>query len=571
MKKINLISIIFLKSILFQSFSFANNTGELSYTKKTTFYDTMPTAKKGGVLHIPIGSDPKVMNPLLSDDTASSVVEGYLWLSLFSHDPETLEFIPNLAKHFHVSADKKEYTFSLYENAKWQDGSPVTSDDIKFTFDTLMNTKTHAAALRTFYEGISLIVIDKLKFKFHVEEPKFDSLNVLASFIPIQKKQFENTKDFNSDKGIMNPIGNAAYIFDKFLRSQKIIFKRNKNWWAKDLPQFKNRFNPDEIILDIIPDPNLTYEKFLKGDIDQISFTVEQWQNKVSNIDKSKFGSKQNEKKIWSLKVKNKFPKPYNYIAWNLKSSLFSDAKTRTALSYLVDYNKIIEKVYFNLYTQSTSPFGSFTENAAPELRKKENMISYNKEKAFSLLKEAGWKNDGSGVLVREKNGKKEKFEFNLDINSNNTARQKIAEIVRENFKVAGIKVNIRSYEWNTFLDLINKRKFDALILGWTGSLYPNAKQIWDTDSEKNEGSNFISYSNARVDELIKQSNLEFDPLKRQNIMQEINRIIYHDQPYTFIAEVNYILEGLNSKIFSPRWIANYEAGAASDLFYLEK
>ena len=66
-----------------------------------------------------------------------------------------------------------------------------------------------------------------------------------------------------------------------------------------------------------------------------------------------------------------------------LKSSLFSDAKTRTALSYLVDYNKIIEKVYFNLYTQSTSPFGSFTENAAPELRKKENMISYNKEKHF--------------------------------------------------------------------------------------------------------------------------------------------------------------------------------------------
>ena len=83
----------------------------------------MPTAKKGGVLHIPIGSDPKVMNPLLSDDTASSVVEGYLWLSLFSHDPETLEFIPNLAKHFHVSADKKSIHFRFYENAKWQDGT----------------------------------------------------------------------------------------------------------------------------------------------------------------------------------------------------------------------------------------------------------------------------------------------------------------------------------------------------------------------------------------------------------------------------------------------------------------
>ncbi len=323
MNIINLISIYFMSMNLLSGSAFASNTGEFSYTKKPTFYDTLPSVKKGGILHIPVSSDPKVMNPLLSDDTASSVVEGFLWLSLFSHDPETLEFIPNLAKHFQVSADKKDYTFTLYENAKWQDGTAVTADDVKFTFDTLMNTKTHAAALRTFYEGITLTVINKLKFKFHVEEPKFDTLNVLASFNPIQKKQFENSKDFNSDKGIMNPIGNAAYIFDKFLRSQKIIFKRNKNWWAKDLPQFKNRFNPDEIVLDIIPDPNLTYEKFLKGDIDQISFTAEQWQNKVSNIDKNKFGNKQNEKKIWTLKVRNKFPKPYNYIAWNLKSSYF--------------------------------------------------------------------------------------------------------------------------------------------------------------------------------------------------------------------------------------------------------
>ncbi|WP_158998198.1 ABC transporter substrate-binding protein [Pigmentibacter ruber] len=559
----------FLLNICF--FSSAHSSAEYSYQKKTNYYETMPPAKKGGVLHFPISSDPKVMNPLLSDDTASSAVEGYLWLSLFSIDPETLEFIPNLAKDFKVSADKKNYTFTLYESAKWQDGSSVTTDDIKFSFDTLMDTKTHAAALRSFFEGVTLKIIDKQSFVFSISEPRFDTLNVLASFTPIQKKQFENTKDFNLDKGIMNPVGNAAYIFDKFLRSQKIIFKRNKNWWAKDLPHFKNRFNPDEIILDIIPDPNLTYEKFLKGDVDQISFTAEQWHNKVTNIDKNKFGTKQNEKPIWSLKVKNKFPKPYNYIAWNLKNSLFSDVKTRTALSYLVDYNKILEKIFFNLYTQSTSPFGSFTENSAPELRSKQNIISFNKEKAISLLKEAGWKNDGSGILTRNINGKIEKFEFNLDINSNNTTRQKIAEIVKENFKSVGIKVNIRSYEWNTFLDLINKRKFEAVILAWTGSLFPNAKQIWDSESESNEGSNFVSYSNPKVDELIKKANIEFNSAKRQKIMQEINRIIYHDQPYTFIAEVNYVLEGLNSKIYSSRWIANYESGAASDLFYLVK
>jgi len=104
----------------------------------------------------------------------------------------------------------------------------------------------------------------------------------------------------------MNPIGNAAYIMTRYMRGQRITLKRNKGWWAAKLPQYKNRFNIDEIILHIIPDVNLTYEKFLKEDIDNISFTSEQWQNKVVNIDKEKFGTQPNQKKVWALKEKNK-------------------------------------------------------------------------------------------------------------------------------------------------------------------------------------------------------------------------------------------------------------------------
>ncbi|KAB8037691.1 hypothetical protein GCL60_10985 [Silvanigrella paludirubra] len=567
--KKNIILSIF--NIFFCSFSFASSTDQVKFEKKQTYYERMPKLNKGGVLHFQLSNDPKVMNPLLSEDSESNSVEGYLWMSLFNLDPETLNFIPALATEYVISGDKKSYTFKLNELAKWQDGTPVTSEDIKFTFDTLMNPKTHAAALRSFFEGVSLKVIDNLHFTFHVEEPKFDTLNFLTAFIPIQKKQFELSKDFNNDKGIMNPIGNSAYVMEKYLRSQKIIFKRNKNWWAKDLPDYKNRFNIDEIILDIIPDPNLAYEKFLKGDIDQISFNAEQWNNKVTGIDKEKFGTTPQQKKVWSLKEKNKFPKPYTFIAWNLKNPLFQNVKTRTALSYLVDYKKINDTVYYNLYTQSTSPFGSFTDNSDPELRKKDKIITFDKTKALSLLKEDGWMNDGSGVLFKEINGKKVNFEFTLDTNANNPARLKIAQIVKETYKTAGIKVNIRTTEWNSFLDNLNKRNFESLILGWSGTLFPNAKQIWDSSSEKNEGSNFISYNNPKVDELIKKSNIEFNQSKRNKIMQEINRIIYQDQPYTFLSEVNFILEGLNSKINSPRWISTYESGAASDLFYLVK
>ncbi len=563
--------LFWLLSFTFYLISYPIPLQEDKYERIQTYYDKMPATKKGGVLHFQLNNDPKVMNPLLSDDSESNAIEGYLWMPLFSLDTDNLGYIPGLATNYRISQDKRMYIFQLNELAKWQDGTSVTSGDIKYTFDTLMNPKTHSAALRSYYEGISLQIIDKFNFKFIVEEPKFDTLNFLISFTPIQKKQFENSKDFNNDKGIMNPIGNAAYTMDKYLRSQKIVFKRNKNWWAANLSQYKNRYNPDEIILDIITDPNLAYEKFLKGEIDEVNFTAEQWNNKVIGIDKDKFGNSPAKKNIWALKLQNKSPKPYTYIAWNFKNPIFQDVKTRTALSYLVDYKKINDSVYFNLYTQSTSPFGSFTENSAPELRKKDKMISYDRNKAITLLKEAGWKNDGSGFLYKEMGGKKLLFEFSLDTNANNPSRMKIAQIVKENFKTAGIKVNIRSTEWNSFLENINQRKFDALILAWTGSLFPNAKQIWDSGSEKDEGSNFIGYSNHKVDELIKKANLEFDSAKRNKIMQEINRIIYADQPYTFLSEVNFILEGLNSKISSSRWAAQYELGAASDMFYLTK
>jgi ABC-type transport system substrate-binding protein len=217
-------------------------TGEEKFTRKKIFYDTIPSAIKGGSLSYSLSNDPKVMNPLLSTDSASVAIEGYIWMSLFSIDSETLDLIPALAKSYSVSADRKRYTFWLNEEARWQDGTPVTADDIKFTFDTLMNTKTHSAALRSYFEGVNLKIIDTYSFVFNVSEPQFNTLNTLASFTPIQKKQFENSKDFNNDKGIMNPIGNAAYIMSRYMRGQRITLKRNKGWWAAKLPQYKNAY-----------------------------------------------------------------------------------------------------------------------------------------------------------------------------------------------------------------------------------------------------------------------------------------------------------------------------------------
>lgn len=556
---------------LFVVFYFANAFSEsMEYTKPKTFYDTIPPSKKGGSLNFRMRSDPKVMNPVLSTDYESSSLEGYLWMPLMTLDPDTLEFLPALAESFSLSADKKNVTFRLNKNAKWQDGTQVTSQDLKFTFDTIMNTKVNSAVLRSYLMGITMSIQDSNTIVFHVSEPRFDTLFQLSGFVAIQKKQFENSNNFNNDPGILRPVGNGPYVLLKYERGNKIVFQRNKNWWGSSLSHFKNRYNIDEVTIYILADENLSYEKFIKGDIDNINFTAEQWHVKVNGLDKNKFSfTPSQDKKIWALKVENKFPKPYYYIGWNEKNPIFSTAKTRTALSYLVNYQKIIEKVNYNLSIQCTSPFGSMTLNSAPELRQKDKMISFNPAKAISLLKEDGWTRGNRGKLEKKFQGKVISLEFGLNIPSQSQNAQKIGQIIKEDFKLAGIHVNLKSLEWNSFLDKIDKRDFDAVTLGWTASLFPNAKQQWATSSQEASGSNFIGYSNPKVDALIDKANLEFDSKKRNLIMQEINRLIYADQPYTFLTEPKYALEGLNAKINSPRWLSQYDSGAAFDLFYL--
>lgn len=539
------------------------------FSKKPSVYDTLPPASKGGTFYTVLSSNPKVINPLLSADANSQSLESFLWATLMSEDPDSLTPLPYLAESYKISADRKTYTFALSKLAKWQDGTPVTTDDVKFTFDTMMNPKVEATALRSYWEGTSLKIIDKQNFQFNVKEPRFDTLRVLYSFVTIQKKQFASEKDFNKSKGILNPIGNGPYKFASFSRDQSVNFERNKEWWASALPHFKSRFNADNVVARIIPDPTLEYEKFLKGEIDVTAFNQEIYALKIRGTDKDKVGDSPNSgKALWASKFENSAARGYQYIGWNLRNPLFNTPEIRRALSHIVDYKQIIEKVYFGLVVQATSPFGSLTQNSDQELRKPGKMITTDRKIGLKILKENGWSDsNGDNILDKMIDGKRVDFRFTLKYNSNNPLRGKIAQIVKENMKAAGIDVQVQQSEWNAYLEDIDKRQFEAVLLAWTGTPFPNAKQTWHSASIANEGSNFVGYSNPQVDKLIDQSNSEMNPEKRAEIMKEINRLIYNDQPYTFLTESKAMLAGFSKKVAASAWTFKYDVDPSWDIY----
>jgi peptide/nickel transport system substrate-binding protein len=528
-------------------------------------YSKLPTAPKGGTLYTQLSSNPKVLNPIITGDVSSTNVMSFIFAKLFELDRETGEYFPMLAEKIDVSKDHKVITYTLRNNALWQDGSPITTDDMEFTYQKMMDPKVDAAPLRASMGPFQFEKVDRLKFKLSVENPNVNTiLNFNENFIPIQKKQFAEAGDFNKAKGIINPVGSGPYLLKTFSRDQKIELERVKNWWGDSLPQNKNLHNFHSIVYRIISDSALSYEKFLKGEIDLLEMNSETFGTRVKGSDQDKFGLEpDSSKRLWAKHFKTQAPAPYIYIGWNLKRPVFYSKKTRQALAQLIDYDLISEKVYHREASRCFSPFGSMTPNTSPG--QKEKAFSFNPKKAIELLKADGWTDsDQDNFLDKLIDGKKTRFEFTLRYNSESPMRAKIAQILKEQFKKSGILVNVQAMEWNAHIAEIDNRNFDAVISGWgKGNIYPDANQLWHTKSFENRGSNYVGYSNPEVDALISESLKELNVQKRFKIMQKIGSLIYDDQPYAFLVEIPGFIMGANSKIKAKKWAMKFDDAPA--------
>jgi peptide/nickel transport system substrate-binding protein len=185
--------------------------------------------------------------------------------------------------------------------------------------------------------------------------------------------------------------------------------------------------------------------------------------------------------------------------------------------------------------------------------------IPYDLAKARVLLEEAGWKDtDNDGVRDKMVNGTKVKMEFSIQLNSGNNQRKQMAILFSEALKQIGVTAQLSTLEWAVFLDNMDKHEFDAVIGGWAmevteGDMY----QIWHAKSSELGGSNYISYNNPRVNELIEAIRGEFDYENRRGMYQEIQQLIHEEQPYNFLISekrvAGYNRRFRNAVFFPPR------------------
>jgi peptide/nickel transport system substrate-binding protein len=219
----------------------------------------------------------------------------------------------------------------------------------------------------------------------------------------------------------------------------------------------------------------------------------------------------------------------YTYLGYNLKKPLFADKRVRQAISYLINREEMIQGVLLGLGQVATGPYkpGTWAQNDHVK------NYPYNPQRARELLAEAGCKDtNGDGIL--DKYG--QPFTFEIITNQGNDVRSKCAEIIQRRLAENGIIVKIRVIEWAAFVnDFINKRKFDATLLGWTIPLDPDIYDVWHSSKTAPEELNFVSYKNKEVDELLEKGRSIFDQEARKKCYDRIQEILAEEQPYTFL------------------------------------
>jgi len=461
-------------------------------------------------------ADPRTLVPILASDSASSDVTGMMFNGLVKYD-KNINLVGDLASGWDIEDGGLGIVFHLRDNVFWHDGAPFTSADVEFTYQKLIDPDVRTPYSSDFERIKSLQVIDDHTVKVNYKEPFAPGLSSWG--MPIIPKHLLEKEDLNTTGFARNPVGTGPYKFKLWQTQEKVELLSNHAY-------FEKRPYIDRYIFRVIPDEATLFLELETRGIDSSGLSPLQYTRQTDSA--------------FFRKFYQKFRLPafgYTYLGYNLNSDKFRDKAVRKALNYAVSKDEIIKIILLGLGEASTGPF----VRQSWAFNDKVKAAPFDPAKARALLKEAGWFDRDKDGWIENSAGKE--FEFTIATNQGNEERIKVAQIIQGRLKDIGIKVKIKVVEWSVFLtEFIDKRNFDAVLLGWALGREPDNFDIWHSSKTREGEFNFIGFRNPEVDRLLEEGRRTFDQEKRKAYYQKIHEIIYEEQPYMFL----YVPDGLS-------------------------
>ncbi len=467
--------------------------------------ESLAAAGAGGVLRIGLDVDAGTGDPRLSSDTSALRLRELVYNGLVKIEPD-FSPAPALAESWE-NPDDTTWVFKLRPDVTFQNGDPFTAEDVKFTFDTILDPDFGSPS-RSFYTPITNIeVVDPLTVKFTLDQPYGPFLSYMN--MPIVPKALAEA---DPEGFATNPIGTGPFKLVEWKRGDSMRLEANPQYWD-GAPLLSG------IEMRVVPDNSARVVALESGDLDLI-------QSPISPQDVKRL---EGEDGI----IVNRTPAAgYTYINLNCADEMLSDVRVRQAISHLVNRQEILDSIYAGIGQLANGPVPPGMWAFSPDLPS----YAYDPEAARALLDESGWTLDDSGR--RMKDGKQ--LSIVVRTHSEDPDRRQVVEVLQAVLAGEGIESTTNIVDWPTFFADVQAGSYQTAVVGWLNLNNPDAafyRQFTDGGA-----ANYGKCVDPELDSLIKQARATLDQTAAKDLyMQAAEHVVVDNAFYIFLQYQEYI------------------------------
>jgi peptide/nickel transport system substrate-binding protein len=448
-------------------------------------------AAEPGTVNFLIEASPTNLDPRIGADAYSQHIDGLIFSSLVAHDAE-MKVTPDLASSWETP-DPLTYTFHLRTGVKFHDGRPLTSADVKYTFDTILSGAIKSPKRGSFKMVDAIDAPDDATVIFHLHEP-------YASFLWSLTRPVVGIVPRGSGADVaQHPIGSGPFRFVSMTTDEEIILARNENY-------FEAAPNIEHLRIRIVPDVTVRALELRKGSADATinSLTPDM----VVTLGKEK-----------GLVADQQPGTTLAYISFNFDDPTLAKREVRQALAYATDRKTIIQ----HLLRGQARPASSVLPPNSWAFDSDVQHYEFDPARAESLLESAGYHRGADGVRLH----------LTLKTSTDESTRL-MSEAIADQWKRVGIALELRPLEFATFYTDITRGSFQMYALRWVGANNdPDIFEfVFSSKKMPPAGANRGHYSNPQLDVLLQQEHVEMNQEKRKALLSQVQKIVAQDEPY---------------------------------------
>lgn len=475
-----------------------------------------PEAKTGGTLFDYIETFPltiRTVGPDAASDFRDVISENQY--ALVELHPNTDHIIPVIATHWAFGKDKKTMYFKINTEARWSDGKPVTADDFVYILEFMRSKNIVAPFHNDYYTNKIDKIIKYNDYTISISTKTIEpELLLYVDLAPIPRHFYgELTEDFVKKYNWTIVPNTGPYQIENIDKGKSITLARKKDWWGYKNRYFKNRFNVDRIVYEVIRDNSSAMEYFKKKDISFITINIpELWHVKATGdvFDKGYVH------KLWFY---NDVPQQAQGFWFNESHEILKDRNVRLGISHSINLDKVLEKILRGDYErlpQQYVGYGVYTN-------KKIKPRSFDLSKADEYFKKAGWDKRGAdGIRVKGAR----RLSFTVSYGSAHLTDRFV--VVKEEAKKAGVELNLNLMDFSAAYKMTQEKKHEIAFMTWSTKMTPAHWEHYHSDlADKPNTNNITNTKDPELDKLTIAYRDSTNKKERVKLSHKIQELIY--------------------------------------------